>query len=306
MARFLEAKHYRASKVNTFAFISFSMTNQFTYSVLQYRGNHLSGESINVGLLFAFPNEGLIEFVAPSKFQRIEKVFPNSNSKDLKLYLRSFETLAKKAAKHIASYGLDLDSLIHDKFLIQNGSALFFNRAKTAPIWKSIPQTISVFTEQYLGAYGLHHNAENVQLKSEQYILKKYKSLLQTHLNAEQYSAFTQTAPIQVQAASISLQFDLHWQNGTHNLIKAVSLDLKSEEGIETKSLALSKRLDLLSEKLTAQNQRVDLLISKPTNKKFEQVFKHAVEFLKESKAPKKIIPEVEYQSYAQKVVETF
>lgn len=279
------------------------MNKSFTYSLLKYRYNQLTEESLNLGILFIFPGEGHISFVAPSSLGRLEHAFPGVSIQDVRAYLKSFEGQAKKLKPHLGRYADDYQSLINEQFLIPNGSSIHFDELHNAPLWKDVPTTIDLFSNQYLAGYGKRSTEGKVQQHTEAYILDKYKKLLTEKAEGRELSTLVKEKTVIVENEITSFSSDLYWRNGTQNLVKAVSFDLTTEEGIENKAFALSKRLDLLGELFEKNNQRVDILVSKPSKPGLKHVYQNAKEVLKAAGSPHQVIEEGTFQRYVAHVL---
>ncbi len=280
------------------------MKSNFFYSILKYRYNQLTEESLNLGVLFIFADEDRVSFVAPKSLKRLQQAFPEANIQDINGYLKSFESRAKKL-KAVNVYADNFQNLVHEAFLIPNGSALFFEELRSAPVWKNITSTVQHFTDQYLVGYGERDTGEKVRLHNERYIIDSYKKLLSSKTEGRQLSAFVNEVPVVVQNQITSFSSDLSWQNGTQNLIKAVSFDLISEEHIENKALALAKKLEILKSTFERQGQRVDILLSKPRRPELKHLYYNAKTILAKAEAPHKLIEEKSFESYAEDVVES-
>ncbi|AEV31494.1 Protein of unknown function (DUF3037) [Owenweeksia hongkongensis DSM 17368] len=279
------------------------MNKQFSYSILKYRHNHVVEESLNIGVLFFFADSPKVVFVAPPHIKRLSHAFPDAPIQSVNALLKSFNSQAQKLSEKAISYLNDYDSLISEWFLTPNGSSVYFDGFRQAPIWKNETETINYFTTKYLAGYGKSLTESKVTVHSESYILNKYKQLLADNSGGRQLNAFVKEEKIEVKNELISFTSDSYWQNGTQNLVKAVSFDLQSEDGIETKALALAKKLEVLSSVLQDNQQRVDLLLSKPSNRDLIGVYKSATSILQHTNAPHKLIEEKKLVQYTNKVL---
>lgn len=279
------------------------MNQQFSYCLLKYRHNHVVEESLNLGVLFLFESNPRIVFSAPSNIKRLASAFPDAPIQSINALLKSFNSQARQLSNKSLSYLDDYQGLISDWFLTPNGSSVYFDTIRQAPLWKNEAHTISFFTNQYLAGYDKPDSEDKPTIHSESYILHKYKQLLTSKIQDRQLSAFVKEEKIEVKNDLISFTSDYYWQNGTQNLVKAVSFDLQSEEGIETKALALAKKLEVLESALLSNNQRVDLLLSKPSKRELTNVYLSATSILRSTDAPRKLVEERQLAHYADEVL---
>jgi hypothetical protein len=71
---------------------------------------------------------------------------------------------------------------------------------------------------------------------------------------------------VEIKVGDTVLNFEYGWQNGTYNLIKPVSFDLKRADSIQKKAFQHYGQSDLLLEEAKA-NYRVDYLVARPIEK---------------------------------------
>ena len=74
--------------------------------------------------------------------------------------------------------------------------------------------------------------------------------------------------------------FDYAWQNGTLNLVKPISFDLKEPKGIAKKAYENFGLFTDLKNEAEVNNLRYDLLIGKPESKDLFKEFDHALNLL--------------------------
>lgn len=76
------------------------MTKEFKYSALQYCYSQISGECINVGLLFLFEYDNEIRFVFPENIHhRLDALYPNVNTNIIEKYLKSYAQTIKELSQ---------------------------------------------------------------------------------------------------------------------------------------------------------------------------------------------------------------
>ncbi|HEX8547298.1 MAG TPA: DUF3037 domain-containing protein [Cytophagaceae bacterium] len=276
------------------------MNRIFEFSILKYVHSRVLKEEVNVGILFFFKDQGPIVFRAPEKFGRLKGFYNNFSEPLLKRYLSSFTQTAKRLSARFTSdigfnYGLKLQAVIKEDFLVDDFSALEFSEIK---IGSSKAKTVNEIIETYYSLYFSHYIVQNkkVERHNEKFILKEFReSLLSFDRTIEKYIHKDRL----IESKSTYQKFDYAWKNGSLNLVKAISFDLKDPNTINDKAVQFYGSLDLLGDKAVDENYRFDLLISAPQDKGLFDAYEKALSILKESKAPKKIIEENGIKDYS-------
>lgn len=119
------------------------MRKSFSYSVLKYRPSVFLDEQINIGLLLTFPLERKIVFIAPSQLNRIEYLFPSTNTFELQKLLNQLKkkayemTLANTKVSHqelVESFiqtdieGLFFSKSIEGSYLVADMAVKYYNK----------------------------------------------------------------------------------------------------------------------------------------------------------------------------------
>lgn len=127
--------------------------------------------------------------------------------------------------------------------------------------------------------------------KDEAFLLNKFRTFLK-----KQDPGVTKllTKDFIIAAPTTSIKFDYAWQNGTFNLVKPVSFDLKNEVEIHRKALQYYGNFNLLADVITREKFRIDVLTSPPSNPKLNKEYLRAINILRRTTAPNKIITQDE------------
>jgi len=277
------------------------LKNTFAYSILKYSHSKILGEELNVGILFVFPENGVIEFYSPTNLQRLVKSYPDIDVKLIASYLDSFNSSAKKIAHALPTYTLDLNKLIYEQFIIQDSSALQFSKFNFALFDGDFELTKEKYKQLFLGSYHIKKNVNLNQPKLNDHSISKVcKNIILS--KRPDISEYLKTDIIILENKSVKLKTDFYWQNGTTNFVKGITFDLSKADEIIKKSLLIGNQLNYLSEKIVNSNGRVDLLLAKPSNENLTSTYLEAINILNNSSANISIISG-DYSNYADKVI---
>jgi len=259
----------------------------FQYSVLRYRHSYFLAEEVNVGILFYFPAVGRVEFLYPSRLQRISGLYPDFNINTLRKFLHAFEKQAEKLTKRFIGNSdlfenAGLQAIIEDFFLKEDATALFFSEIKKGT-YDNVDQILRYYQNQYLSVYDKDAGRNR---KDEEYIVNKVEEGLKaTNINHSKDIKREYT----LETPYLSQQFDLAWQNETTHLVTPIGLDLKRKESIERKASTWRGRLEIFQAKAKEDNLAFDLIISRPEDRNLFRTYDNVLKILEDNKAPKKL-----------------
>lgn len=274
------------------------MKKTFLYNILQYKHSLILNESINIGILFVFPQDNIIKYVS-GDLDRIKFIYPNIETSIVEKIVKGI--IKKVETKHLNENNLfsTLPAPVqieeHQKLLRQDDSSLQFTETKrTVYPFDNIEIIISEYSDLLLP--NISDNDIEAR-KDEHYIIKTYTNYLTQKISRIENLIVKDRI---VESHGIKLKFDYGWQNGTFNLVKPVSFDLKKPSLIQTKSITYFGYLYKLKSYALRNNARYDLLVGKPQNENFINEFQNALKTIESSKAPIRIIEEQNLQEYSE------
>lgn len=285
------------------------MNNQILYSILQYRHSLIAGEVLNVGILFSFPQEGKIKFVA-GNLQRIKSIYPNFdinlpvkintniNNKIIRLDSET-DTLFTKKVIYSADTEESLNDYIKKYILLEDSTSLQFSTPFTAvDVFKDTQKTIDEYAKVLLPDF---ISKKDLNKHNEHFIIKQFSErLIKRNIVIEHRFSRNRV----VAADGVKLNFDFAWKNGSTHLIKPISFDLKEEREIQSKSVQFYGYFDLLEKEAKRNDYVFDLLLWKPQDERLFKSYQNAIDVIKKAKAPLKIITEEELPKYTDDTAE--
>jgi hypothetical protein len=278
----------------------------FHYSILQYHHSQALGEVLNIGLLLWFPEQRQVIFRYPSRLGRISKLYPSFPEKTIRSYFRGITAKTLQLNKKpdiFIKYEQQAQLFPDHEILIRDSSALQFGDVKTGVVYTSdLSKIADDFYRLFLAFYDdeepyrSHHD--------EAYLLTAFKKNLRKRLQGR-ISRETLDRPIIVKPESTGLvyQFPFAWQNGTYNLVKPVSFDLKLESSIHEKATLNFGQFTLLTPYADEHNARFDVLVARPKDRGLYKPYDQAVQLLADLPHVK-IVEEEQLDSYSEKTAE--
>ncbi|GAB3930987.1 DUF3037 domain-containing protein [Larkinella terrae] len=282
------------------------MNSVFHYSVLQYHHSQALGEVLNIGVLLWFPEQRQAVFRYPSRLSRIRKLYPKFPEKTIRSYFRGISIRANQLNKQpeiFANYKQHPRQLIDNEILIRDSSALQFGEVKTGVVYTS---DLSKIADEFYRLYLAFYDEEdpNRGRHDDAYLLTSFKkNLRQRLLGRISRETLEQSITVKPGSTDLSYQFPFAWQNGTYNLVKPVSFDLKLEQSIHEKATLNFGQFTLLQPYADERNARFDLLVARPKNRSLYKSYDQAIELI-DQQPRVKIVEESELSDYTEKTAQ--
>jgi hypothetical protein len=262
------------------------VSKRFSYSILTYKHSLFLGEVINVGVLFVFPDENLIEFHYPKKISRLKGLYQHFNESLIREYLKAFEKKSHALSGKLDKYIFGFNDILTENFIIQDASALQFSDFRNAIYYTSAEEISKKYYELLLGEYHSEAVKSRQNISDDDLIRKVKHKVFELNTTSKEYIK-TDDKRI-LRNKHIQFKSDFYWKNGSLNYAKAVSFDLGTEEGIINKSLLLNGQLRHL-EKSKYKDVHIDLIIHQPENRVFSDVIEEASAIIQENQIQKRV-----------------
>ena len=277
--------------------------NFYKYCILQYKHNVFLDESINIGMLIYFSSTSKFSFTYSKNLSRIKYIYDNVPEKTIKEYLKSIELQIRKfSIDNDIFHSLevtDLTSFISKNLLAIDSSSLQFSNCKHNLQYDFQNE----FIEEVLVKKFLIDDIKHLSNQpKEPKLLQKYFS----NLKALDFEKINRTEKIFFVDYELKNEtgniftFDYAWQNGSLNLVKPISFDLKESKSIAEKAYRNLGQFIDLEEKAKEKNLRFDLLVGRPSSKSLFKEYDHAIKLLEKIKFST-VIEEDNIDEYAKK-----
>jgi len=262
------------------------------------------GESLNVAILFHFPpneyeTDGL--YFVYGNAHRPKSIYPNFNNSLFNAFIKTIKSKIAESSGLFQEVSLKggLKEFIHKNILSEDASALQFSEpyvVTNAFITRN--DAVKSFSELLLP--GIITAKPITERISEGIILKKYKSyIFERNKDLERKVEKNK----QIKDNDVELKFDIAWQNGSLNLVKALSFDLHDNQSIQQKAVTYFGYLNLLDETAKKNNFRFDFIVAEPQVRSLYKNYDRAIEILEQSNAPKRIITPSDFKKYSDETI---
>lgn len=276
------------------------MSNYFTYSILQYKHNLVLGESLNVGILFYFPEDHFFEFVSGDGY-RAKAIYPDFDNSIFHSYLKAITT---KVKKHVDLFnekpvGSDFAKYIHKNILAEDAAGLIFREpVNVKNVFSDRINAIDEYSKLLLP--GIDIEKPSIIKHNENYILKIFNGYLFSKDKSLE-NKFKKNETLKTK--NFTIKFDLSWQKNIPKYIKPISFDFTDEISIQTKAAVYNSYILDLADYASSKESWFDFLITKPQSGNLIRPYENALDYLNNIKAPKKLITEDQLEVYSQNVL---
>ena len=264
----------------------------FQYSLLKYCPSYALGEQVNVGIVFFFREDLELKFIFPTALSRLHSLFPSTDIRILKSYLKNINTKINALSKDKTLLEKSiLKEILKDKILTPDSNSLYFDAIKTSK-YTTIGQSLEYYYKSYFSVY---HNQEKSLKHSDQYLIKHFSDKINTN---KKFNALVKRSVKVSNKIGIQTTFDFAWQNGHVNLIKPLSFDLVQKNSIQEKSVKWFGYVTQLEARAKAENLVFNFLVAKPSNKALYKSYEEALTILEDKKEIVSLVFEEKIDAY--------
>ncbi|WP_166415446.1 DUF3037 domain-containing protein [Cochlodiniinecator piscidefendens] len=256
----------------------------YSYVVLRYVHDIITGEFVNVGVLLVSPNDRRIFSKTRKTIGRIKKVFPDLDKMSFVTTMKSFDTGVRKVQKLAATEGLFADQKNAGSYASQilpfDDSSLRWTAA-SGGLTSDIEKTFDRLYERHVGRYDIASPAR----KSDEDVWRPVRDML-----AEREIPLRLESKI-VNGDSDSIEFTRAWKNGSWHVYEPLTLDLTDADGIKDKARRWRGHLSAVADGASEQ-VHLNFLLGKPDSLSLRDAYASAIEILKGSPFKPKIYEE--------------
>lgn len=266
----------------------------YQYQIVRYIHDRVTGEFVNVGLVFYDPKSFFLRCKVVTKYSRISHFFTDVKGHFLITSLKHFENeindFLKSKESSSEKYFENIDS-ITKRVLPKDDSALVCTEMK-----KAIDIDIEKAFEDMFNRIVDRYTEESISLHNDNYAWTKF---YKNHF--KKYGLTKKLKKHSVKTHTDIIDFDKAWKNGVWNCYQSLSLDLKREESIKNKVYRWSGILRQLE--LTNEDLHLFFLTTTPkTDHKIQNLVKEVLTAKNKSNVKVTLVKESEAEKFAAQV----
>lgn len=269
----------------------------YSYSVLRYVHDIVTGEFVNVGIVFLAPRHNgsdpvvLCEF--KDRIQRLRSLFPDIDRiafVDAIAAVRRASTIVAKQVQRDRLFSSGDARSIATRMLPHDGSSLQWSEVGTG-IAKDLGKEFARVRDRMLSNYDRHTEAR----KSDEDVWRPVRqAILERNIDIEFEKKI-------IQGEVDSIEFKHSWKNGKIHAYEPVSFDLADGENIKDKARKWMGHL--AAAHIGAQDDfKAYFIVGKPSDPRLLPSYETAVEILKSAPSEPEVYEEAQIRDLVDKI----
>lgn len=249
----------------------------YSYTLLRYVHDVLTGEFVNVGVVLFAPSLGLVRFKTRLTIGRLKGVFPDidrgSFVTSMYAVRRGLQWIAKSeiSAGFLRSDGDAAD--IARRALPADDSSLQWSTCGTG-LTRSPDDTLARLFERFVSRYDTHTKSR----RTDEDVWRPVRQMLEDRNLAERLQEKS------IRGGVDDIVFKHAWKNGQWHVYESLSFDLVDADGIKSKAREWLGHLSAVVAGGEAEQFKPHFLVGAPTNPALENAYRTAIAILQ--KAP--------------------
>jgi len=248
----------------------------YSYVVLRYVHDILTGEFVNVGLVMAVPGQSLLLTRGRRTFGRIKNVFPDLDSDAYKSAIAAVERSLRQVERSLKTEVL----LKSDRTARDYGRIavpLDDSSLQWSPVGTGLTSEPQVTFDQLYQRLVLHYEKSSVRHRSDDDVWR----LVAARLKEREVPVVLQ--PKRVEGRTDSVEFRHAWKNGKWHIYEPLSFDLADADNIKDKARRWLGHLTAVRDG-AGEELQLHFIVGRPQTPSLEPAYRKAIEII--SRAP--------------------
>lgn len=259
---------------------------RYTYTVLRYVHDVVTGEFVNVGVLLYAPKSNLVKVAVRTSIGRIKHVFPDLDRQAFLSAVKAAERSVRKISKSLeqgdllAEFG-DAASIAR-KVLVADDSSLQWSSV-SGGLTEDAEKTFDRVYRRYVSRY----DAKSQHRRSDDEVWRPVRLLLEEKNVPVEFDEKT------IAGTSDEIVFKRAWRNGVWHAYEPLSFDLADAEGIKDKARRWRGHLEAVHDGIQS-DLKLHFVVGAPQNLALLEAYHNAIKILSEAAFRPKIYEESE------------
>lgn len=264
----------------------------YTFSILRYVHDVLSGEFVNIGIVFYAPKARYISSICTSRYNRLSKMFLDVDGDHVRKIVRYIEARIEEEGERLLS-DLPFEKQPNNakdfvsRILPVDDSSLQFS-PEGCGLTENAEKTLKQLYDRYVEKY---YKKTEKQSRSDDEVWKIYKNPL------EKKQLLGYLIPHQISGKNYNHEFKHCWKNDSWHINEPISFDLIEEDTIIDKAHVWIGRIESLVD--GGEPFRLNVLLGSPSDNKVKLAFVKAQNILNKMPCKHEFIKEDEAESFA-------
>lgn len=264
------------------------MKKAYTYLVLRYVHDIVSGEQLNVGVVVYSPKAEFLGALCRPTYARLSRAFPGLRGESFKAIARYIQSELERIAEQLQT--TSSREAVSPPTILEIATRVL-PRDESSFQWSSpalgvsdnLSQTLEELYERLVTRFDEREQAER---RSDEDVWRYYKKDLEAR------RLLQRLRPKTITTKDDEIEFKHAWKNGSWHCLEPVSFDLMRSDSIREKAHRVLGELTSIRE--APERFKVYLLVGKPQTKDMSEAFEKALGILGKAPTEKEIISEDE------------
>lgn len=265
----------------------------YSYSLLRYVHDPLTGEFVNVGVALFSPSAHFLAAKCRKRVGRLSKIFPGIDKTAFREAVQFFETRFTKLGKQVnAQMNLESSGSVIKfcKSILPSDDSAF----QWSEVRSGLSDDLSETVKHLYGRMVVRYDEPVTQRKkSDEDVWRVFKAELQQRQVLIHFHSKT------IRSTDDTLEIEHAWKNGAWHCLEPLSFDLSDADHIRDKAYRWLGHLTNVQD--SPEDFKIYFLLGKPKERKLSKAFKSAIRILEKVPVDKEIFLESDVTDFSDK-----
>lgn len=266
----------------------------YSYVVLRYIHDVLTGEFVNVGLVMVAPGQSLILAKARKTFGRIKSVFPDLDSDSYKRAIEAVERGMKAVERGLKSEGLlrvEQDARDYGRIALP----LDDSSLQWSPVGAGMTSNPQKTFDQLYQRFVARYDRPQERRRSDEDVWRPVEAKL------KEQGVRLELEPKRIQGSTDAVEFRHAWKNGRWHVYEPLSFDLSDADHIKDKARRWLGHLSAVKAG-AAEDVQVHFIVGRPQNASLVPAYRNAMEILRQVPFDNDVFEEDQIEDFVNRI----
>jgi hypothetical protein len=272
-----------------------SASVKYTYTVLRYVHDTVTGEFVNVGVALHAPEVGYLSAICRTTYRRVSAAFPGLKGEHFRTVMRHvqarFEQMGERLPSEQTACGKQALLDIARSVLPADDSSF-----QWSPVGVGLATDPSQKLETLFNRMVMRYDEQTSTRtrRTDDDVWRSFKRDL------EQRRLLKYFEPKTITVEDDEVRFEHAWKNGIWHCVEPVSFDMAAAETIKDKAHKLLGQITSIS--ATPESFRLYMLVARPEDEALVPAFESALSILQKMQCDKEIVLEDDHAALADRL----
>lgn len=274
-----------------------SASIKYSYTVLRYVHDTVTGEFVNVGVALFAPEAGYLSAICRTTYRRISTAFPGLNGEQFRAVMRHVQAKFEQLGERLpAEQAVPDERSLHD--IARGVLPIDDSSFQWGPVGVGLASDPSQKLEVLYNRMVMRYDepVPTRTRRTDEDVWRNFKRDLERRRLLKYF------APKTISVQDDEVQFDHAWKNGVWHCVEAVSFDMAAAETIKDKAHKLLGQITSVYD--TAERFRLYMLVARPDDDALMPAFESALSILLKMPCEKEIVQEDEHAALADRLAQ--